>query len=189
MFMFEDFCCNSFFSFAILIMLLIFITFSIFVLNKILFIFFFEQFLRKIKKLAQSLVCPSERSVAEVRAFSAFQTDGTIINHETEHFLRVGFNTQAEVNLVSVDFIQMLKSKNTQHQHQTEIKLVAANQKFIQTYGTYTLQLKLTDHHEKQMTTLCTYITVKQAPDEPEILLGMPGLVFSQIVINTAQKQ
>ena len=66
---------------------------------------------------------------------------------------------------------------------------MAANQLAIQTYGTYTLRLELADRHGKTATTLRTYVAVKRMPNEPEVLLGMPGLAHSQIVIDTARQQ
>ena len=69
------------------------------------------------------------------------------------------------------------------------INLVAANQLSIQTYSTYTLCLNFINRHEKSATILCTYAAVKHFPDEPEILLEMPGLFHSQIIIDTVQNQ
>ena len=142
-----------------------------------------------VKKLTGSLADPPEGSIDEVGALPAFQTNGTVISHGARHPTRVGFDTQAEVDLVSIDLVQKLSLKNTAHRHQDSINLVAANQLAIQTYGTYTLRLELADRHGKTATTLRTYVAVKRMPDEPEVLLGMPGLAHSQIVIDTARQQ
>ena len=124
-----------------------------------------------------------------MRAFPTFQTNGTVTSHRTRHQIRVGFVTQAEVDLVSIDLVWKLSLKNTAHRHQDSINLVAANQLAIQTYGTYTLCLELSDRHGKVSTTLRTYVAVKRMPDEPEVLLGMPGLAHSQIIIDAARQQ
>ena len=136
-----------------------------------------------------SLVDPPRGSTDEVRALPAFRTNGTVISHGARHPTSVGFDTQAEVDLVSIDLVRKLSLKNTAHRHQDSINLVAANQLAIQTYGTYTLRLELADHHGKIATTLRTYVAVKRMPDEPEVLLGMPGLAHSQIIIDTAHQQ
>ena len=136
-----------------------------------------------------SLVDPPRGSTDEVRALPAFRTNGTVISHGARHPTSVGFDIQAEVDLVSIDLVRKLSLKNTAHRHQDSINLVAANQLAIQTYGTYTLRLELADHHGKIATTLRTYVAVKRMPDEPEVLLGMPGLAHSQIIIDTAHQQ
>ena len=95
-------------------------------------------------------------------ALPAFQTNGTITSQGIEHQIRVGLDTQAEVDLVSVDLVRKLGLKNTAHRHQDSVNLVAANQLAIQTYGTYTLRLELIDRHGKAATTLRTYVAVKR---------------------------
>ena len=108
-----------------------------------------------------SLVDPPRGSMDEVRALPAFQTNGAVINHGTRHQIGIGFDTQAEVDLVSIDLVRKLCLKNTVHRHQDSVNLVAANQLAIQTYGTYTLRLELADRHGKIAATLRTYVAVK----------------------------
>ena len=124
-----------------------------------------------------------------MRAFPTFQTSSTVTSHRTRHQIRVGFDTQVEVDLVSIDLVRQLSLKNIAYRYQDSINLVAANQLAIQTYGTYTLRFKLSNRYGKVSTTLHTYDAVKRMPDEPEVLLGMPGLTHSQIIIDAARQQ
>ena len=75
-----------------------------------------------------SLVDPPRGSTDEVRALPAFRTNGTVINHGTRHPIGIGFDTQAKVDLVSIDLVRKLCLKNTAHRLQDSVNLVAANQ-------------------------------------------------------------
>ncbi|KAJ2903487.1 hypothetical protein MKZ38_009886 [Zalerion maritima] len=138
-------------------------------------------------KLIGSITNPHKRS-SKTRVLSAFQVTGTVQNQGIKHPVSIGFDTQAEADLVSIDFVRRLRLRDTSRRH-PGVALIAANQLPIQMYGTYTLRLQLTDRHGKTLTTLRTYIAIQRDPGEPEILLGMPGLATSHIIIDTAQRQ
>ena len=52
-----------------------------------------------------SLVDPPRGSTDEVRALPAFRTNGTVISHGARHPTSVGFDTQAEVDLDSINLV------------------------------------------------------------------------------------
>jgi hypothetical protein len=124
-----------------------------------------------------------EEETVEVR--DTFTIAGEITTKRGERRVKIDLDTQAQVDLVSISFVEKF---GLELSTKSLVPVVGIQEAAVSTYGVYQVPLLLKDHFGNQRKETRDCIAIKRKRSESVLLLGTPGLEHFRIGLESHPK-